>query len=115
MRPARTNEFPRMTTNMMNTEAALGHQAATRVAGRIPAIPNGTQARHVARPLLDQGRSPADVWEALVSRGVQGATAEALVKDALELRRKAQSVPKPLPNPYAPPMEMSRDNGWVET
>jgi hypothetical protein len=70
------------------------------------------QSRDLAVGLLKQGKSPSETWEALVSGGMDERSAETLVKDLLELRRRAQaSMAQP---PSAPTLPVAQTLGWNE-
>src|SRR4051812_43975025 len=79
------------------------------------------QLRDLAVSMFKQGRSSAEVWEALTSNGMETSAAEALVRELLELRRQAEAAtaPAPAPNIYAPPIapvvgwEQPADQGQV--
>jgi len=96
---------------MMTTEATLGYAGAPMNEGAIfnrglagldgqgagtaqevkggePPLNRNEQARNYAIWMFRQGSCAAEVWEALVARGVDEDLAEATVKDVLEHRRK---------------------------
>lgn len=72
------------------------------------------EMREVAVSMIRQGSSAADVWQALVSRGMEPAGAEALVRELMPSQQQAQSQPPPVTNVYAPPAAMSDGDGWVQ-
>lgn len=75
------------------------------------------QWRDLAVSMLRQGKSPAEVWEALTSNGMGGGAAEALVRELLELRRQAEAASTPTAHrQIGTIVEYSSGNelGWIE-
>lgn len=73
-------------------ETGASEETSQEVMDRVLATKRDAQARDVAVSLLEQGSSAADVWERLVSSGVEPAAAEALVTELAEQRRKLDEV-----------------------
>lgn len=69
------------------------------------------QAREMAISLLKEGKSDAEVWEALVAHGVDGTAAEAIVRELNQLRQQAAA---PAASVYTPPVAMNISPAWVE-
>ena len=66
-------------------------EAAPDVIDRDLEMTRYTQARDYAVMMFQEGSSAADVWEALVSYGVDQASAEMIVKGVLEQREQANA------------------------
>jgi hypothetical protein len=86
---------------------------AREIVGRVLALQRAAQARDVAISLFKEGQSAAEVWEALVSSGVEQATAEALVRELDQLRRQVEDAAPPA-NAAAPPVVQYGNDGWVQ-
>ncbi|WP_437819078.1 hypothetical protein [Sorangium sp. So ce1078] len=123
----------------MNTEAALGHamaridagaahdavigelvqlgsspEAAQAVVDQSVATKRAAQDGDLALSLLRQGKSPAEVWEALVSSGTEPAAAEALVRELVKLRPAAGDVHHGAPaDVRAQAVATSGDHFWI--
>lgn len=73
-----------MTTAMMTNDATLAYAGSP--------MRDGTTPQDVAAWMFRQGKSPAEVWEALVQKGADPSHAEEVVKELLEQRRRANEA-----------------------
>jgi hypothetical protein len=75
------------------------------------------ESRNLAISMLREGSSQAEVWQALVAGGMDGGTAEMLVRDLAELQRQTQAAASQPHNVYAPPVAVyappvAQSVGW---
>lgn len=72
------------------TELGVSEEAAQEVVARAVVILSDPRAREVVASTETQGKTAADVWEALVSSGVDRDAAQALVAEIVERRGRVE-------------------------
>lgn len=72
------------------TELGVSEEAAQEVVARVVVILSDPRAREMVASTETQGKSAADVWEALVSSGVDRDAAQALVAEIVERRGRVE-------------------------
>jgi hypothetical protein len=101
----------RATAAMVDMRAS--GEAAKDVAAGVAAMQRDALARDVADSMLRQGKSAVEVWDALVSGGVEPGAAEALVKELLNVHRQVGIGPYLAP-PEAPAVDTEASPGlWL--